>query len=440
MLHKLITMKKYLLILVICSAVTKASKAQDDISPAPAYKGLMFIRNGTVHVGNGQVLPNTTIQVNNGKIEKIGTNLPIPADDVKVFDATGKDVYPGLILSNTNIGLREIGSQVKGSTDYNEIGDLNPNVRSIVAYNADSKIINTLRSNGILLANITPQGSLIAGSSSVVQFDAWSWEDAVYKMDDGIHFYMPSLLKRPVRSRQVPAPVDPLKAAMDRIELVKDFFRDAKAYQAQSNPVATNLKLASVKGLFSKQQRLYIHCNIVKEMLVAIDFVKEFGFDVTIVGGSESYQIAPLLKQHNISVILQQLFSLPTSDDDNIDQPFTTPSVLQKAGVLFALTDEDGQTTGRNLMFNAGEAAAYGLSKEEALQAITLSAAKILGIDGQTGSIAVGKDANIIISNGDILDMRTSIIVKAFIQGRDIELNDKHKELNEKYKKKYGLK
>jgi imidazolonepropionase-like amidohydrolase len=416
--------------------------AQDNISPAPAYKGLLFIKNGTVHVGNGQVLENTTIQVNNGKIEKIGANLPIPMDDVKVFDATGKHVYPGLILSNTNIGLREIGSQVKGSNDYNEIGELNPNIRSIVAYNADSKIINTLRSNGILFANIAPQGSLLAGSSSVVQFDAWNWEDAVYNLDDGMHFYMPSLLVRPNRFRQnAGGDSDPLKATMDRIETVKNFFRDAKAYDAHTGDRGnTNLKLASAKRLFSKEQRLFIHCNTVKEMLVAIDFVKEFGFNVTIVGGSESYQVAPLLKQNNISVILQQLFSLPTSEDDDVDQTFKTPATLQKAGVLFALTDEDGQTVGRNLMFNAGEAVAYGLSKEEALQAITLNAAKILGVADKTGSIEVGKDANIIISNGDILDMKTSVVTKAFIQGRDVDLNDKHKELNEKYKKKYGIK
>ena len=434
-------MKKYIIIYLVLLAVNMQVMAQDNMSPAAPYKGMLFIKNGTVHVGNGQVLENTTIQINNGKIEKIGVNLPIPMDDVKVFDATGKQVYPGLILSNTNIGLREIGAQVKGSNDYNEIGDLNPNVRSIVAYNTDSKIINTLRSNGILFANIAPQGSLLAGSSSVVQFDAWTWEDAVYRMDDGMHFYMPSLLIRPNRFRQAAPDSDPLKEAMDRIEMVRTFFRDAKAYNAQTSKIiSTNLKLEAAKNLFTKQQRLFVHCNTVKEMLVAIDFVKEFGFDVTIIGGSESYQIAPLLKQNNVSVILQQIFSLPTSDDDDVDQPFKTPTVLQKAGVLFAITDEDGQTTGRNLMFNAGEAAAYGLSKEEALQAITLSAAKILGVADKTGSIEVGKDANIIISTGDILDMKTSVVTNAFIQGRTIDLNDKHKELNEKYKKKYGIK
>ena len=435
-------MKKYITI-ISSLVVSLGAMAQETIYPAPAYNGLLFIKNGTVHTGNGQVLTNTTIQINNGKIEKIGTNLAIPADDVKVVDATGKHVYPGLILSNTNTGIKEIGSGVRGSNDFNEIGELNPNVRSIIAYNTDSKIINTLRSNGILFANIAPQGPLLAGSSSVVQFDAWSYEEATYNADGAMHFYMPSLFTRPRGGAARPGAqpeVDPLKAAMEKIEDVKSFLREAKAYQSEKNRTATNLKFESVKGLFDKSQRFFVHCNLVKEMLVAIDFVKEFGFDVTIVGGSESFQIASLLKQNNIAVILQQLHSLPTSEDDDVDQPFKTPAVLQQAGVLFALTDEDGQTTGRNLMFNAGTAASYGLTKEEALQSITLNAAKILGIANRTGSVEVGKDANIIISEGDILDMKSSVVIRAFIQGRDINLDDKHKQMNERYKKKYNIK
>lgn len=433
-------MKKYTTI-AAALLMSLSSWAQETVYPAPAYKGMLFIKNGTVHIGNGQVLENTTIQINNGKIEKIGTNLAIPADNVKVYDAAGKHVYPGLIMSSTNTGLKEIGSGVRGSNDFNEIGLMNPNVKSIVAYNSESKIINTLRSNGILLANIVPQGQLLAGSSSVVQFDAWNWEDAAYKTDGAMHFYMPSLINRRRGGFGGGAPAqDPIKAGLERIEMLKSFLQEAKGYYLQQNKTATNLKFDAVKGLFDKSQKLFVHCNLVKEMLIAVDFVKEFGFDVVIVGGSESFQIAPLLKQNNIPVILQQLHSLPTSEDDDVDQPFKTPTVLQKAGVLFAITDEDGQTTGRNLMFNAGTAASYGLSKEEALASITLNAAKILGIADKTGSIEVGKDANIIVSEGDILDMKSSVVTKAYIQGRELNLDDKHKQLNERFKTKYGIK
>lgn len=429
---------------IIALALSCSAWAQETVYPAPEYKGLLFIKNGNVHVGNGQVLPGTTIQINNGKIEKLGSNLPIPMDDVKVIDATGKEVYPGLITSHTNIGIREINGGVRGSNDYRELGEWNPEVESIVAYNADSRLINVRRSNGILLANIVPQGRLISGSSSVVQYDAWTWEDALYKRHSGIHFSMPSLMQRPggfaAFFGSAPASAsDPLKAALDRIESVKQFFKEAKAYLAQPTKTTTNLKLEACKGLFDKTEKLFIHCNLVKEMLLAVDFSKELGMDVVIVGGSESYQIAPLLKQHNIPIILQQMHALPTADDDDIDQPYKTPAILQKAGVLFAINDDDANTTGRNLAFNAGTAAAYGLSKEEALQAITLNAAKILGIDQFTGSIEAGKDANIIISEGDVLDMRSSKITHALIQGRWIDLTDKHKLLNERYNKKYGL-
>ncbi|MEI9943651.1 MAG: amidohydrolase family protein [Chitinophagaceae bacterium] len=441
-------------IIIVAAAVCFVVRlvAQETVYPAPPNKGVTYIKNANIHTGTGKTITNGVIKISNGKIEQVGTasEVSIPAD-ASVVDAKGKEVYPGLILSSSNLGLIEV-SAVRASTDSREIGELNPNVRSIVAYNTDSKVINTLRSNGILMANIIPEGSLLAGSSSVVQLDAWTWDDAAYKTDEGIHLYMPSLLPRPAgagrggggggggRNNPAAADRDPVKEGLEKIEGIKSFFREAKAYLAAPAHDETNLKFESVKGLFGKTQKLYLHANTVKQLLVALDFVKEFNFDVVIVGGSDSWQVADLLKQHNISVILQQPHSLPTLDDDDVDQPYKTAALLQKAGVLFTITDDDGQTRGRNLAFNAGTAVAYGLTKEEALAAITLNAAKILGVSDKAGSIEVGKDANIIISDGDILDMRTSNVTDAFIQGRKIDLNDKQKLLNERYKEKYKLK
>ena len=425
-------------------------QAQESVYPAKEYKGKLYITNGTVHTGNGQVLENTTIEVNGGKIVQMGGNIPIPKDDVKVFDAKGKQVYPGLIMPSTDIGLVEISSGVRGSNDNVELGDYNSNVRSIVAYNTDSKFINVLKSNGILLASIAPEGGVISGSSTVVQFDAWNWEDAAYKMDGGIHLNMPSLLARAGGRRGggggFPAGFtgagagDPTKAAYDKIDEIKSFFREAKAYLQESTHKETNLKLEAVKGLFDKKQKLFVHGNQVKQMLLAIDFIKEFGFDVVIVGGSESYQIADLLKQNNIAVILDSEHALPALDDDDVDQPYKTPAALQKAGVLFALNDTHGTSRYRNLSYNAGTAVTYGLTKEEALQAITLNAAKILGVADRTGSLEVGKDANIVIAEGDILDMKSSTVTHAFIQGRLVSLDNKQLQLYERYKHKYGIK
>ena len=437
-------MKRIIYILSSLLLLSGIATAQENIYPAKAQKGLLFLKNGTIHVGNGTVIENATIKVNNGKIEEVGTNISIPANGVQVFDVTGKHIYPGMILPASTLGLQEI-SGIRSMQDFTEIGDMNPGVHSINAYNADSKITNTLRSNGILLAHTAPVGALIAGQSSVVQLDAWNFEDAAYRADMGMNFYMPSLLSRPIGRFAAlialffPQQGDPTKEALEKIELVKQFFREARMY-VQNEPKITNLKLEATRGLFTKKQKLFIHCNQVKQMLLAIDFVKEFGFDVVLVGASESWQIADLLKQNNISVIISQMHALPTLDDDDVDQPYKTPAALQKAGVLFCINDDDSQNRGRNLPFNAGTAVAYGLDKEAGVSAVTLNAAKILGIDNVTGSIEIGKDANIIVSEGDILDMHSSIITHAFIQGRMIELNDKHKQLYERYKYKYGLK
>ncbi|NDF98358.1 MAG: amidohydrolase [Chitinophagia bacterium] len=422
-------------------------QAQETVLPAKEQKGSYYLTNATIHVGNGQVINKGSIKVTNGKIEAVGNNIAIPGDAV-VTDLQGQDLYPGLILPNSSLGLIEISS-VRATQDAREIGELNPSVRSIVAYNSDSKVINTLRSNGILLANVVPQGNFVAGSSSVVQLDAWNWEDAAYSTDAGMHVYMPSLLPRPAFGGRGggfggfgggQSAGDPVKEGLEKIEGLKSFFREASVYHQLAAPEKTNLKFEAVRSLFNKKQRLYVHANTVRQILVALDFVKEFGFDMVIVGGSESYQVADLLREHNVSVILQQPHSLPTATDDDVDQPYKTAAQLQKAGVLFAISDDDSQTRGRNLPFNAGTAAAYGLSKEEALASITLNAARIMGVAEKTGSIEVGKDANIVVSNGDLLDMRSSNVTAAYIQGRKIDLTDKHKLLNDRFEQKYEIK
>ena len=431
-------MKKIIFYIVCLMGITNVT-AQETVYPAPAQKETIVLTNATIHVGNGQVIENGSVVITNGKITEVGTAVTATG---KMIDCKGKHIYPGLILTSTQMGLVEVES-VRATNDAGELGEINPSIRSIVAYNTDSKITNTLRPNGILLANVIPDGGLISGSSTVVQLDAWNWEDAAYKMDNGIHFNMPSLLARP-RGRGGfgggGQQSDPVKTGLEQIEKVKAFFREAKGYLAEASHDNTNLKYEAVKGLFSKKQKLFIHCNIVKEMLLAVDFVKEFGFDVVLVGAMDSWQIADILKQNNMAVILNQMHSLPAMVDDDVDQPYKTPALLQKAGVLFSINYADDNTRNRNMPFNAGTAVAYGLSKEEALAAITLNAAKILGIDDKTGSVEKGKDANIVVSEGDILDMKGNSITYAFIQGRQLNLDNKQKQLFEKYKYKYGIK
>ena len=431
--------KKYLSIFALALLGLTAS-AQDNVYPAAIQKGVTVITHATVHVGNGTTLTDASIAFENGKIIGVG-NVAIPTG-AKLIDGTGKQVYPGLILPTSDLGLREISSGVRGSNDFAEIGENNANIRSIVAYNTDSKIIGVLRENGILLAGVAPQGELIEGQSSVVQLDAWNYEDAAYKMDNGLYINMPSLMSR--RGGRMafmrPGPGgDPVKAAMEKIETIKTFFTDAKAYYQEKTHTSNNLKFEAVRGLFDGTQKLFVRAQEVKQMFLAVDLAKTFGFQLVLVGASESFQIADFLAANHVQVILDSQHSLPATEDDDVDQPYKTPAALQKAGVVFAINDIHDQSRFRNLAFNAGTAATYGLDKEQALSAITLNTAKVLGIDAMTGSIEVGKDANILISNGDALDMRGNVFTKAFIQGRDVSLDNKHKQLYERFKYKYGI-
>ncbi len=437
-------MKKIFLSITLLTTIL-VGRTQETVYPAKAQAGVIALTNATIHIGNGEVIENAMIIFGGGKILEVRATAAIA--DVKVVDCKGKHIYPGLITPNTDLGLNEINA-TRSMADVRELGEINSNVRAGIAYNSDSKVIATLRSNGILLANIVPQGGIISGSSSVMQLDAWNWEDAAYKLDNGIHFRVPNLTSarggRAAFLAQLglgaATATDPLKASMDKIDNVRKFFTEAKAYYAEAKHEHTNVKFDAVKNLFDKTEIFYVHAETVKEIQVGVEFAKEFGFKTVLVGATDCWKLTDYLKENNVGVILSEMHSLPLTQDDDVDQPYKTPYLLQQAGVLFAISDTHGESRGRNLMFNAGTAAAYGLTKEQALQAITLSAAKVLGIDAITGSLEKGKDANIVVSEGDILDMKTSKVTQAFIQGREVSLDDKQKQLYERYKYKYGIK
>jgi imidazolonepropionase-like amidohydrolase len=430
-------------ILILAVVIGQKGIAQENMHPAPPQATKIAILGGTIHIGNGKVIEQGTIIFENGKIISISddkaTGAPAISANTLIIDATGKQIYPGIIAANTKLGLIEVES-TKSTRDNEELGDNNAAIRSLVAYNTDSKVINTVRSNGVLLASIVPEGGTISGNSSVVQLDAWNWEDAAYKVDNGIHLNMPSLIN--INRWGATPSEDAVKKGLEKVEKIRSFFKEAKGYLAEGNHTATNLKFEAVRGLFDGSKTLFIHCDLVKEMLVAIDLAKEFGFKLALVGATDSWMITDILKANKVSIILSDPHSLPLIEDDAIDQPYKTGAALEKAGILFTIYTDlmGGFYSQRNIPFMAGTLAAYGLTKEEALQAITLNAAKILGIDDKTGSLEPGKDANIVISNGDILDMKSSNVTNAFIQGRALDLDNKQKQLFEKYKYKYGIK
>jgi len=434
------TMKKTLLSIWGLLLCTILAHGQANILPAPAQTKPIIITGATIHVGNGQVINNGYIAFDKGKITAIGQGAPANSNGADIVDATGKQVYPGFICPATTLGLVEVGEGARGTEDSEETGEINPNVRSLVAYNTDSKIIPTVRSNGILLAQPTPEGGLISGQSSVVQLDAWNWEDAAYKTDIALHMNWPIL--RPSGRRRQPTPgvaqESPEERQQKALDAIYSLFSQAKAY-AEAKPAVVNLRFDAMKGLFNGSKKLFVNANGAKEIIQAVNFAKKMGIQAVIVGGKESYLVTDLLKSNNVPVIITETQSLPYREDDDVYLPYKLPKILQDAGVAYGLTGI-GFWRQRNLPFEAGEACGYGLTKEQALSMITINNAKILGIDKTTGTLEVGKDANLFISKGDALDMITIDVQKAFIQGRDINLDNLHKQLYRKFAAKYGIK
>jgi len=400
--------------------------------PAPEQEAAIVILHARAHLGNGEVIEDAAVAFDKGVITFAGKSADWPGyDSYRAIDARGKHLYPGFIAANSTLGLTEIEA-VRATRDQREIGDLNPNVRALIAYNTDSELIPTVRSNGVLLAQIVPDGGLVAGQSSVVQLDAWNWEDAAYRADDGIHLYWPRELRYNFREAAMETDDRYAKAVAG----LEQLFREAQAYARMEQPRPENLKLEAMRGLFTGEKRLYVHTDEARDIQRAVLMGERFGLKTLIVGGRDAWMIAGFLKEKQVPVILKQTQSLPGREDDATDQPFRTPAQLKAAGVLFCISSE-GSWEQRNLAFQAGQAAGYGLGPEAALQAITLDAARILGIDRTAGSIEKGKDATLFISSGDALDMRSSIVETAFIRGRQIDLDDKHKALYRKFQAKY---
>lgn len=415
---------------------------QANISPAKPQGKPIVITGATIHVGNGQVIENGYIAFNKGKITAVGTGAAPAMAGADVIDAAGKQIYPGFIAPCTTLGLVEIEEGARGTVDDEETGELNPNVRSLVAFNTDSKVIPTVRSNGILLAQPTPGGGIISGESSVVQLDAWNWEDAAYKKDVAIHLTWPvarAAGRRGGFRGAMPAGGEsPAERAQKALDNVYSLFSQAQAYAESPKPEVTNVRFGAMKGLFDGTKKLFVIADGAKEIEQAVAFAKQFKLQLVIVGGRESYMVTDLLRDNNVPVIIRETQALPAHDEDDVYLCYKLPHLLQEGGVLYGLTGI-GFWRQRNLPFEAGQAVGYGISKEQALAMITSNNAKILGIDKTTGTLEAGKDANLFISGGDALDMISLDVQKAFIQGRDINLDNLHKQLYRKFAGKYGI-
>lgn len=424
-------------LLVAAIALAVSVHAQVPV-PAKAQEKPIVLTGGIAHLGNGQVIQNAVVGFDGRKITLVADASDAP--DISGFEEikiNGQHIYPGLILPDSQLGLMEVSS-IRAMNDFRETGDINPNVRSLVAYNTDSELIPTMRFNGILLVETAPTGGLIPGTSSVMELEGWDWEEAVHTADVAVHLNWPTLTTWEIDYRTFSYKEIPNKDYDKDTRTLDRFFAEASVY-AKLEKKERNLKMEAMQDVFTGKKPLMIHAGQPKEIVASILFAKKLGVEKVILStGSGALRVASFLKENDIPVILASTHLIPERTDDDIDMPYKLPHLLTEAGLTVCLAAEGRGSGARNLAFFAGTAAAYGMDKEEALKTITSNTAKALGIDASVGTLEVGKDATLFVSAGDVLDYRSSIVSMAFIRGRNITLPNKQQLLFERYSEKYG--
>ncbi len=418
----------------LCTATAALAHPQ---VPGPPQKAPVALVGGTVHPVSGPAIEGATLVFAEGKITAIGKDAVVPEGAI-VVDVAGKHIYPGLLDGLTDLGLVEINS-VRGTIDQRETGPLNPNVRAIVAVNPDSELIPVARSNGVLLALTAPSGDLVAGRSAVIQLDGWTWEDMALLPDTALHIEWPAP-SRPGRHGGSAESAPP--ASPDQVERLRQMLADARAYakaKAANAAFPRDARWESLQDVLAGKLPVIFHADDVRQIRSAVAFAEQEKLRPIIAGGYDAPACADLLKKHEVPVIVGGVYRLPRRRGDDYDAPFTLPARLHEAGIRFCISSQDrhGASSIRNLPYHAATAVAYGLDADVALKAITLAPAQILGVGDKVGSLEVGKHATLFVATGDPLDTPTQV-EQAWIAGRKVELNDRHKRLYRKYEQKYG--
>ncbi len=411
--------------------------------PAPPQEKPIVLWNVNVFPVNGKdsVLQGHALRFDSGIITFIKPISEVRTDDtaetVVLYEVAGKNVYPSIIAMNTIVGLTDIDA-VRPTHDFAETGMFTPEVRTIIAYNTDSRIIPTLRINGVLLVQTVPRRGIITGRSAVVQLDAWNWEDASVKPISGMHVFYPSLYQR---RGWWGSPIPPKynKKQNEQLEKLKTYVEESYAYCQNKPEDYPNIGYEAMCPVFSGKIPLFIHVWYSRDIMEAVEwFSKWDSIRLVVVSGADVVRVIPELKKRDIPVVYTAVHSLPLYEDNEPFYPSKVPSVLADSGITFALTFGSSWEV-RNLPYVAGTSVARGLPYLKALEAITINPAKILGIDDKYGSLEVGKSATLIVTEGDILNIPESRVVKAFIDGRNIKLESHQTVLYDRYVKKYRL-
>lgn len=408
--------------------------ASEEIPGAPQTRPVLLSGGDLYTVSNG-VLAATDLLFADGRIVQIGQGLQAP-DGAEVIDVSGRRVYPGLIGAQTTVGLVEI-SAVRATNDVQEVGDLTPEVAAHVAYNPDSEIIPTVRANGVTTVQVTPAGNLLRGQTFVVHLDGWTKEDAGVRLVEGMSLKWPSV--RPATGWWVKtSEEEQLEAMAQERRKLRQFFDDALAYReakAGGRELERNTRLEAMMPLLEGEIPLYVEADDYRQIVEAVAFTRDYGVRMILTGGREAYRATDLLKRSSVPVIVGAVQSLPMRQDDDYDQAYKLPAQLHEAGVTFCLS-QPSSWAARNLPLQAGHAVGYGLPADVALRAITLSVAEILGIAETEGSLETGKDATLFVSTGDVMNTLGHQVTHMWIEGRRVDLDNKHKELYRKYEER----
>jgi imidazolonepropionase-like amidohydrolase len=421
--------------------VASSAFAQSVIINSPGKKPLVAIRNATIVPVTSAAIPNGTIVFNNGVITAVGANVAIPAN-ATVIDGTGLFVYPGLIDSGSHVGLKEISS-VPGTVDAAELGDINPNARAEIAVNPHSNVIPVTRVNGITTVVTEPEGGIISGSSAMIQLAGWTPQEMTLKAPLAMHIHFPRL--RNSSFDEVPQDEEAAKEAAKKytkqIDKLHDTFRDAQAY-AKATAARTShpdikrndrdVILEALVPVVEGREPVVMHANLERDIRAALKFADEFKLKVILAGAEDVARVIPELKSRNIPVILGPILSLPPREDDPYDLVFSNAKTLNDAGIPFAIQSQDSHNA-RNLPYNAAACAAFGLPKDVALRSVTITPAQIFGLADKIGSLETGKLANIIVTDGDPLEIVTHV-KRLFIGGEEITLDTNQTLLWEKFK------
>ena len=401
-------------------------------TPAPPQQHPIVVTGGTIHTITGEVITDGMLLFDEGRIAAVGTNIEIPPG-TEVLDASGKHIFPGLILSRSTLGITEIG-RIAVSTDIVELGDLNPNIRAQVAFHPASDHLSVAAVNGITTTVVTPGGSLIAGMPAAMTTDGWTWEQMTIREGIAMVINWPSMNNK-----------ENYETAFGNLH---DAFEKARRYKHAREAVAQgeslrhhpfDIRWEALMPVLRGDMPVHITVNDIRQIQAAIAWAEKEGLNTVLVGGRDIGLAADQLAEKNIPVILTGVISGPAHQWEGYDEGYTTPLRLYEAGVEFCISGDQGAAGAYRLPHHAAAAAAFGLPEDEALKAITINAARILGIDDILGSIEQGKEASILITNGSPLEISTQI-KQVFIQGRKIDMTDKHLHLYEHYMEKHRQK